>query len=362
MKNPLCSLCSNGVGFEPELSQRQVAEKYSVGKTTVHRHRKHLTSSADDDGMVLIGRTVRDPVTGSWTRYRKDTGVPAVSYEDLERLFTTDVVTPPVQGEPHTEVLALSDLQAGKAQERGGGTKETIERARQSIASFVQRVKDSKPEAVLLIDGGDPIENVFNTPAQLVTNDLDVPSQIRTARRLFAEAIRAVAPHTPAVVFASVPSNHGQFRTGFKSAGGTTDADFGLDINSALEEVFEGRPGFEHVSFVRPEPLDDTAVVETSGTKIAMNHGYHSKGSHKHGEWWAAQDHGRRAGWDADILLMSHYHTFSVYQSGNKRWIISASSADPGSEWFSKMTGESSRSGMTAFSISGGSWSNIAIL
>lgn len=66
---------------------------------------------------------------------------------------------------------------------------ETLARARLSIAKFVDRIKQSKPEAVILGDGGDPIENCFNTPRQRVTNDLDVPAQIRAARRLFAEAI-----------------------------------------------------------------------------------------------------------------------------------------------------------------------------
>lgn len=379
VNNNGCKLCARGVGLEPELSQRDMAQKYGVGKSSVARHRKHYSArnqveehEADlwtrngisPDDYEVERMSILDKSTGSWVKVRRTRdAVEALSYDDLAHLWDEPVPQVPLSSNRLlAEVLLMADLQIGKAGEKGGGTKETLQRVRNSVAAFRERVRKSQPSHIVLVDMGDPIENVFNTPDQAFTNDLDLPEQIRVARRAFAEAIRELADYAPSVIFVSVPSNHGQFRTGFRAAGGTVDADFGLEINYSLEEQFADRPGFEHVTFVRPDPLDDTAQVEVAGSKIAFNHGYESRGTHKHGEWWAKRDHGRMTGWDADILCMAHYHNMGLQQSGNGRWIICAASVDPGSGWFQRKTGESALSGMTAFGVEKGQWQNIALL
>lgn len=367
-----CKLCKKGAGFGEGMTQREMASHYGVAQATVNRHRKHVGLTPSEDYLGSFGLdasnyevervTVRTE-NNSYLKFRKTAqGVLKDFSDDIEPLFDLPVSLPPVSGNDLAEVLALADLQIGKAGERGGGTPETIARVRNAIAAFVERVKRSQPQWVVLVDGGDGIENVFNTDSQRFTNDLDVPNQIRTFRRLMAEAIRAVAPHAPNIFFVSVPSNHGGFRVARGTQGGTIDADFGLDVNYALEEQFEGRAGYEHVKFVRPDALEDTATLEVAATKLAFNHGYESRGIHKHGEWWAKRDHGRQKGWDADILVMAHYHTFNVQHSGNARWIIAVSSPDPGSDWYTRITGNSSLAGLTAFSVSNGMWKDIEIL
>jgi hypothetical protein len=261
-----------------------------------------------------------------------------------------------------TSVLNASDLQIGKAMQRGGGTKETVARARESIRKFAEYVVQTRPDEILLVDGGDPIENCFNVSSQLVTNDLPVPEQIRVFRRLMLEAIKTLAPLVPTFTYVAVPSNHGAARIGYKSAGGTVDADHGLEISYQLEDAIEGHPDLENVFFIRPESLDETAVVRVSGTKLAFHHGHQSSGPNGHGKWWSGQDHGRMAGGDADILVTAHYHSLRVEQSGNGRWIIGVSSSDASSDWFTNRTGESAQQGMTAFDVKDGMWSNLRIL
>lgn len=363
-----------------------VADEYGVSEASVRRHRNYLRAANEVDeapvpqgavpsadhvlapyglthaDMRVRGATVRDEVSGSWVRLVAKEETQFVEDALLDELFREPITIPDWETSPHGSVLAMTDLQIGKAMERGGGTPETLACVRAAVGKFVAKIKRERPEAVALPDGGDIIENIFNTHAQASTNDLPVPHQIREARRILAWSIRQVAPFTPRLIVPAVPSNHSEARSGIGISSGTSDADYGLDINYALEEIFEGREGFEHVEFVRPEPLDDTVVFEMAGTKIAVNHGYHSKGVHKHPEWWAKMDHGRRTGWDADILLMGHYHTFDVQQSGDGRWIISASSPDPGSEWFSKMTGKASKRGLTTFSVRDGEWFDVGIL
>lgn len=397
MINPQCKLCQQGVG-DTTGSHAEVARQYEVSEGSVRRHRKHwkhwmepvppwgtsptedlrAASSATMPGdpefagipghlVTARGASILDPETGSWYKVSwKPNAVAlhqALTYDDISPMFDEPVQYPPEFAfSEHAEVLNLSDLQIGKAHQRGGGTPETIAKFRKGLAKFVRRCEDEKPRYIVLADGGDPIENIFNVPSQPYTNDMDVSEQIRTFRKLFAEAIRAVAPLAPHVYAVSVPSNHGAVRSGPKAQAGTTDADFGLDINFALEEIFAEREGYEHVRFVRPDLLEETAVLEVAGTVLAFNHGHHSGGPHKQSLWWARQDHGRRPGWDADIFVFAHYHTFNVGHSGDGRWIISVSSTDPGSDWFTNATGEAALSGMTAFAVHNGQWSNLAIL
>lgn len=359
-----CSLCSIGYVNDPEKSHVAVAQENGIGEASVRRHRRNcvgLSEAAARPGMTLKGATIRE-ADGSWYRYVADDAGSGVTSEDIERAIEGFTYTPVKGSSRLTETLNVSDAQVGKAMQRGGGTPETVARMMESFHKAAERYKRTQPEHIVLADGGDPIENVFSVPTQAFTNDLDVPAQIRTFRRVIVEGIKILAPLAPRLTFLSVPSNHGAFRTGFKSQGGTTDADFGIDINYQLEDIFAEHASLSHVEFVRPAPLEEVAEIESSGTKLAFHHGHQSGGPKGHGKWWAGLDHGRRPGWDADILVTAHYHSLRVEQSGNARWIIGVSSSDPGSDWFSNKTGESARQGMTAFAVQDGQWSNLEIL
>lgn len=361
-----CSLCALGADMEPDLTHVQMASKYGVSERSVRRHRKALRDAVEPTEDAFLKEIGVDPATVTargYTRrledgsYEKVSWKPnqaalkdALSYDDLGKIFDAPVARPlPAEGK-HAEVLNMADLQIGGVDGRGG-TPETLAAIKVSLNEFRERCLESRPSAILINDGGDPIENIFNVGSQKYTNDLDLVAQIRTARRVFAEAIRLAAPLAQELTFLSVPSNHGAARSGYKEQAGSTDADFGLDINYSLEEQFEGRSGFEHVRFVRPERMEETAVVDIVGNRVAVHHGHHSGGPQKHGDWWARQDHGRRPGWDADILIMNHYHTQNVGHSGNGRWIVSCASSDNGSLWFTNKSGESSIAGMTAFRL-----------
>lgn len=359
-----CSLCSIGYVNQPDKTHVDVAKENGISESSVRRHRANclgLTTTAARPGMTLKGATIRE-ADGSWYRYVADESASGASVEDIERAIANYSYTPAEGSRSHTETLNVSDAQIGKAGQRGGGTAETVERMMESFCKAAERYKRSEPEHIILADGGDPIENVFNTPSQAFTNDLDVPAQQRVFRRTVVEGIKILAPLAPRLTFLSVPSNHGAFRTGPKSQGGNTDADLGLDINYQLEDIFAEHASLSHIEFVRPKPMEEVAVIESSGTKLAFHHGHQSGGPKTHGKWWAGLDHGRMTGWDADILVTAHYHSLRVEQSGNARWIIGVSSSDPGSDWFSNKTGESARQGMTAFSVKDGQWSNLEIL
>ena len=289
-----------------------------------------------------------------------------LAYEDLAdviRRYTPRTNSPrKPHSKPGTPVLCLSDLQIGKAMEHGGGTRETIAVVQQSVSAFIDQYCGGMVEAVL-VDGGDMIENMFNTPTQAYTNDLDVAAQIRTARRLMLDTILRVLEHVERVTYVSIPSNHGQVRSGQKAQAGTVEADFGLEIGYQLEDAIALNPELAYrVTFVRPDALEETAVLHTSDTVLAFNHGHRMGAQTKHSDWWGKQDHGRMPGWDADILVTAHYHTLSVQQSGDARWIIGTSSPEPGSGWFALSTGKRSLRGCTAFLVDRGMWEQLAVV
>lgn len=376
------------------------AEQIGVSEASIRRHLKHsphvptttYKSETDDwegaastisslgldelltnlgipvEAVTSRGASIRDPETGTWQKVtwhpNKAVLINSTRYDDLAKGLDgwTPASPTPTAGGDFTSVLNAADLQIGKAQNRGGGTPETTQRVRNSIEAFARDLIEKTPECLVLVDNGDGIENIWNTPQQLTTNDLSVPEQIRTFRRLMLEAIKTLAPLVPRLIYVAVPSNHGAARVGYKAPGGTVDADFGLEISYQLEDAVRENPFLQHVEFVRPESLDETATVEVSGTKLAFHHGHQSAGPNAHGKWWAAMSHGRMPGWDADILVTAHYHSLRVEHSGNGRWIIGVSSSDAGSDWFTNRTGESAIQGMTAFNVSNGRWSDLRIL
>ncbi len=384
----ICLTCAwsadTGITIDSSRSNTLWASTVGVNESSIRRHRAHmkvgeagvqsfpdlfLRSEGIDEGIVTSrGKSIRDPETGSWEKVTWKPNAKALAdtlnYDDLkeslEGWVPDDVAT--WETETKTSVLMASDLQIGKAMNRGGGTPETIERVRASFAAFAGYVFDHSPERVVIVDGGDPIENCWNTPDQMVTNDLPVPEQIRVFRRLMLEGIKLLAPLVPELVYVAVPSNHGAARVGYKANGGTVDADFGLEISYQLEDAVSMNEHLSHVTFVRPESLNETAEVEVSGTKLAFHHGHQSNGSNGHGKWWAGQAHGRMAGWDADILVTSHFHSMGLEQSGNGRWIIKAASSDASSDWFTNRTGESALQGMTTFDVLDGQWSSLRLV
>lgn len=379
MAKSVCLSClwENETGKKIDTSRSRVAwaEKIGVSEASVRRHLKHspaVTATAEDGDKFLTdldlpeeivtsrGKSVR-LADGSWEKVtwqpNKKALLDTLRYDDLKAaLDGWEIPSVPVPGDGlqwYAGVLCMSDLQIGKANQRWGGTPETLASARKSITDFATWVRASGMQTAVLIDGGDPIENCFNVPSQLVTNDLSVPEQIRVFRRLMLEAIKTIAPLVKTLHYVVVPSNHGAHRTGYKSPGGTVDADFGLEISYQLEDaIAENADLADRVKFTRPQPLDETSELTVAGTRLAVNHGHQSGGVFAHGKWWKGMDHGRMAGWDADILVTAHFHTQAVYQSGNGRWVVATASSDPGSDWFTNRTGESATRGMTAFDLS----------
>ena len=367
----MCEICE---GINPGLSNVANARQLGVSESTIRRHKAHYKEVTDPfftdvpvEYITSRGRSIRTE-DGSWEKITYNPAKmalrEALSYDDLAHEFDKGLPKVSLEGlsRTHAAVLNVADLQIGKGNQRGGATEDTIRRAQEAVARFIEHVSATRPATIVVADNGDLIENLFNVKTQLVTNDKYLTEQIRLARRLMAWILRQVAPYAPEVVYVAVPSNHGQARSDYKTPAGTVNDDFGLEVSYQIEDILEGRPEYAHIRFVRPESLYETAVLDVAGTRLAFNHGHRaSGGGDGHHKWWQGQDHGRMPGWDADILVVAHYHNLRVEQSGNGRWIIQCSSGETSSDWFTDTKGESSLRGLTGFDVGNGQWFNLRI-
>jgi transposase len=287
--------------------------------------------------------------------------VPPVDWsEATERIRTFDFVPSAQEFLTETAVIQPTDYQIGKT-DVGGGTLQSTERALQSIANFAEIVRDRRPANILIANTGDIIENFCNTSSQLSTNDLDLPSQVGHAFALELEIVKQLAPLAGNVLYATVPSNHGQWRSGPKQNLGDSHADWGIVIARQLGAAIDLSP-IDNVQVHIPVQHMESMTVGLGTSKIGLVHGHQKAKPESLGDWWAGQDHGRMPTWDADILLAGHFHSMRIYQSGDGRWVFVGPSSDPGSSWYSNLTGQQSVAGMLTFFTEKGAWSDLKIV
>lgn len=280
--------------------------------------------------------------------------------EATERIRTFDFIPSSKEFLSDTAVIQPTDYQIGKT-DLGGGTAESTERALGSLSRFADIVRDRRPQNILIANTGDIIENFCNTSSQLSTNDLDLPSQVAHAFAIELEAVKLLAPLADRVVYATVPSNHGQWRSGPKQNLGDTHADWGIAIAKQVA-IALNMSAIDNVEVHVPQLHLESMGLQLGTSKIGLVHGHQKAKPEAMGDWWAGQDHGRMPTWDADILLVGHFHSMRIYQSGDGRWVFVGPSSDPGSSWYANLTGHTSVAGMLTFFAENGAWSDLQIV
>lgn len=245
----------------------------------------------------------------------------------------------------------------------GGGTEDTIRLVRRAIKDIADDIRFRGPyKRIILADVGDSTEGFWNVASQAQTNDLSLTDQIRTVQRLYAEALQAFTPLCESLYYVAVPSNHCAVRTGIgkNSRANAPDDDFGIMISHNIEDIIAGRPGYEHVQFYRPEKWEEAVTVAAAdGTRIGFTHGHLAGQQSKVPSWFRDLAFGRRSGlYEARILVHGHWHNFAVTQAGDARWIISCPSADRGSDWWTNLSGDSTKPAVLTFEAQGGNASS----
>lgn len=264
----------------------------------------------------------------------------------------------PVRGEApnapgDTFVFNFADPQWGKT-DLNGGSAETLARYRASLDHACAILDESPTSQIIWADLGDGIENFCNTSSQRQTNDLNLVEQVRILRRTQVEGLLRLSEYAP-IIHASVPSNHAQNRVGFQAPASTSHDDWGIEVQYQLEELFDAYETPYPIEFLRPDEHMESIGFETmDGTRLGMVHGHRSNNQNSLESWWAGQALGEQPTAQAQILLVGHFHNYSLRSVGKQKYIIVTPSLDNGSSWFTVSRGNVATAGVLTMRVRDG--------
>lgn len=249
-------------------------------------------------------------------------------------------------------VVMWSDLQVGKVDYRGN-SQTLIERVELMKSRLLTLIKKEKPSKVIFADLGDTVENFSNAAdiSQLQSNDLSIMEQVDLATTLAWDVLRTIATKVPEVTYASVGSNHCQWRVGKQVVGKPSD-DWGIFIGRQLARLSQ-ELGLG-IRFVEPQPHDESLALDVFGDGfhiLGIVHGHQAKRPDAMATWWRGQAFGRQPVSDASLLVHGHWHHLRVTEMGStprgtSRFLVMAPTMDNGSGWWRKVTGEDSVPGL----------------
>lgn len=324
-----------------------------------------------DAGLDPAGIDVIPPVrTSRWQQQKDGELIWLTSYRFTFRQKTADLNLPllleearkkvkPVKlGKPKPRALVVmwSDLQVGKVDYRGN-TEDLLARVALMQHRLQKMIEEEKPERVIFADLGDTVENFYNAnaPQQVYSNDLSIQEQVDLATSLAWQTLRFIAENVKQVTYASVGSNHCQFRMNGKAIGKPTD-DWGVFIGRQLARLAK-ETGAKNISFVEPQPHDESLAVDVFGDGfhiLGIAHGHQARRPDMMATWWRQQAFGRQPVADANVLIHGHFHHLRVTELGStprgtSRFLVMAPTMDNGSNWFRMVAGEDSVPGLAVF-------------
>jgi hypothetical protein len=258
-------------------------------------------------------------------------------------------------------IVLWSDLQVGKVDHRGN-TVTLVERVELMKARLLKQISREKPSRLVFADLGDTVENFDNTgrEQQRVTNDLSLMDQVDLATTLAWQTLRLCAEKVPQVTYASIGSNHCQWRINGKAVGKATD-DWGVFIGRQLARLAL-ETGADNIRFIEPQPYDESLALDVfdDGYHIlGLVHGHQATNPAGLPEWWKKQAFGSQPVKNASILCHGHFHHLRLQELGSvdrgdtmaSRYLIGASTMDNGSTWYRQRSGEDSQPGLVTFTL-----------
>lgn len=269
-------------------------------------------------------------------------------------------LAPLAKPQPKCLVVLWSDLQVGKVDYRGN-SETLVERVQLMQQRLIAQIKAEKPAKVIFADTGDVVEGFNNAAAmsQLQSNDLSIMEQVDLATTFAWQTLKQIAALVPDVTYASIGSNHCQWRIGREAVGKATD-DWGIFIGRQLARLSgEAELG---IKFLEPQPHDESLAIDVfdDGFHIlGLVHGHQVQRPDGIGDWWRKQAFGKQAVADATVLCHGHFHHLRVTElgstnTGGSRFIVMASTLDNGSGWYRKTSGEDSVPGLVTLLLEQG--------
>jgi hypothetical protein len=257
-------------------------------------------------------------------------------------------------------VVLWSDLQVGKVDYRGN-SQSLIERVALMQQRLIEKVKAEKPSKIIFCDLGDTIESFYNAAdlQQLATNDLSLMEQVDLATTFAWDTLRLLYERVPEITYASIGSNHCQFRIGKQVIGKGTD-DWGVFIGRQLARLAKEKG--MNIRFLEPQPHDESLAIDVFDDQfhiLGVVHGHQAKRPDMMATWWRGQAFGRQPVADATLLVHGHWHHLRVTELGStprgtSRFLVMAPTMDNGSGWWKKVTGEDSVPGLATLILEKG--------
>jgi hypothetical protein len=328
-----------------------------------------------DAGLDPAGIEVIPPVrTSRWQQQKDGELIWLTSYRFTFRQKATDLNLPlliaeaqrklkPVKAakpNPRALVILWSDLQVGKVDYKGN-TETLLERVALMQERLIEQVKREKPEKIIFADLGDTVENFYNanSPQQVYSNDLSIMEQVDLATTLAYQTLKRVAQYATDITYASVGSNHCQFRMNGKAVGKPTD-DWGVFIGRQIARLSQ-EAGHGWI-FLEPQPHDESLAVDVfdDGFHIlGIAHGHQARRPDMMATWWRGQAFGKQPVADANILVHGHFHHLRITELGStprgtSRFLVMAPTMDNGSNWFRSVSGEEAVPGLATLILEQG--------
>lgn len=345
----------------------------SVGEATTPGYESEQDNFDDfllDAGIDPNGIEVIPPVrTSRWQRYdgewltsyrfhfrkkQSEIDLPLLLSEADKKVKKTKLGKP----NPQTLVVLWSDLQVGKV-DLHGGTASLVQRVEDTISRLLEKIETEKPEQCVFVDLGDTVEGFDNKASsqQLYSNDLSMMEQVDLATTMAWRVLKAIAERIPSVTYASVGSNHCQWRRNGQSVGKTTD-DWGVFIGRQLARLAQ-ETKLDNIRFIEPQEHDESLAVDVFGDGyhiLGIVHGHQVRRPEQIASWFRGQAFGRQPVTNATTLVYGHFHHMRVQElgmtdEGVSRFIVGAPTLDNGSSWFRNVTGESATPGLAVFNL-----------
>jgi hypothetical protein len=251
----------------------------------------------------------------------------------------------------------LADFQLGKTDSRGG-LQEQLERIFAAYDSVEKQVKKGKYQRVILAEMGDIIEGFYNKAnmQQTFTNTLSQVNQVDLAITLIWDLVKRIAPYAP-ITYASVASNHCQFRLNSQQVGQVGEDDWGIMIAKQIHRLASETQLDVQVAI--PQPQDESLALDVFGDSfhiLGLWHGHQSNRPEGVTSWWEKQTFGNQPVAAASIGLTGHFHHLRVVElgahaNGGSRYWIQGKTMDNGSSWYRLNSGSESLPGLTCFEL-----------
>ena len=322
-------------GFDPELYE-------VVGSPRTSRWQKY-----DESWLTSYRFNFRLKVREQNLKLLWETAKKANSKDKAKKLIKNDKAL----------VIMLADFQIGKSDHRGGH-EEQLERVFQSF-NALEAVMKKGYERIILAEMGDVIEGFTSKQdtAQTYGNTLSLMQQVDVAASLVWDLVKRANKYCNQVTYATVASNHCQFRINKQQVGLPGLDDWGIviaqQINRLSKEVGIG------VEVLVPQPSDESLAFDVFGDSfhvLGLWHGHQSARPEAVPQWWEKQTFGNQPVSAASIGLTGHFHHLRVqelglHSNGGSRYWIQGKTMDNGSSWFRLNSGQDSQPGLTCFEL-----------